>query len=306
VQLNKATNGQGEDVDSEQEDHIPISILLRDGASKMKKRKWQESDAYVPVDLHLSEVSKSKKQGIVKAEAEFNGCLDATLSSIADGAVVASYDDESGNPRPIYKESLQRLASNRGAGSWLDDTLVDVMIRHYTAGTSVKLVKNTYFYEAMLREARIHVITTLHATDVEILLFTICKNDHWYLIAADTTSSTLLIYDPLCGIHEDDAKRIEAWLIEESIAYSSKHPGECGWQQEAWKIEHVFTEVQQQNGFDCGVFLLGFVKALSQGEHPQTFTQGQCLQLRLEVLDTLISQGDTEEDAGVENANKAQ
>ena len=60
------------------------------------------------------QVSKSKKQGIVKAEAEFNGCLDATLSSIADGAVVASYDDESGNPRPIYKESLQRLASNRG------------------------------------------------------------------------------------------------------------------------------------------------------------------------------------------------
>ena len=54
VQLNKATNGQGEDVDSEQEDHIPISILLRDGASKMKKRKWQESgvlhDPHVPTN----------------------------------------------------------------------------------------------------------------------------------------------------------------------------------------------------------------------------------------------------------------
>jgi len=53
----------------------------------------------------------------------------------------------------------------------------------------------------------------------------------------------------------------------------------------SWPLNRVACP-QQVNGYDCGVFLVGFVQAIAGGglAAVQRFNQSKCLQLRSDML----------------------
>ena len=118
-----------------------------------------------------------------------------------------------------------------------------------------------------------------------VLLVPICENDHWFMLAIDTTAHDIKILDSMStGItpnHMSAADRIRQWLYLE-----------CG-SEVVWPLK-MHAVPQQGNIYDCGVFLIGFVQAMAIGglAATSTFNQGCCLGLRLAMLRRALSPAD--------------
>ena len=104
----------------------------------------------------------------------------------------------------------------------------------------------------------------------------------------DLQAQEILILDSLMaassGWHSAIICNIRRWLHAEL-----KSRGICNWDGCTWSERHVNVE-KQGNGYDCGVFAVGFTRALVQGglAAVDSFDASQCLQLRRDILETLL------------------
>ena len=107
-------------------------------------------------------------------------------------------------------------------------------------------------WEFLQRTAIRHIaLETLHS----ILIPVNTGGNHWVLTHVDIQTNTVAVYDSLRGAEtlqpDDPRHKTEAFLIHHSL-----------FAQKPWRIKNTQDFPQQENGFDCGIYVCAAALAI--------------------------------------------
>ena len=103
------------------------------------------------------------------------------------------------------------------------------------------------------------------------------NGNHWMLLVVDVERKTMHFYDSLMSDVWRYFQAAERWLADEP----SQGGGMYGWNYENSRSP------KQDNGFDCGVFMLANANALGSGQL-LSHTQADCPRLREEMAKEIV------------------
>jgi Ulp1 protease family, C-terminal catalytic domain len=128
------------------------------------------------------------------------------------------------------------------------------------------------------RRAKIHGKALL---DVDTVFIPICENFHWTLLVVRPKTRTIEYFDSLYsnrGPYIDNAKE-----------YLKGELGEL-YNEDEWFVLNSASP-RQNNGSDCGVFLLTTAKAIALGLEPTVYGPPDIELLRLKIVAELLNRG---------------
>lgn len=119
---------------------------------------------------------------------------------------------------------------------------------------------------------------------IDKLFVPICRDNHWILVMILMKDKIIRYYDSMgksqivlkCELY---SKHILRWIQDE---YNTLNSGNCMCLDE-WKIEFEVCCPQQNNGIDCGVFVVEFMDLLSDNLQVNTVTQENMAYYRAQI-----------------------
>ncbi|KAL1986951.1 hypothetical protein VTN96DRAFT_5107 [Rasamsonia emersonii] len=193
------------------------------------------------------------------------------------------------------------LASCHTPEAWLNDEvinaylllLVDYLRR--VSGNAGRLDRpkyhafNSFFYsnlrdrgyESVRRWATRAKIGGEALLDVDMVFVPVHNSAHWTLLVVRPATRSIEYYDSLGSRSLAHVNNIKKWLR-----------GELGdhYVEEEWAVLPS-NSPQQDNGSDCGVFLLTTAKALAVGLEPDVYSSADITTLRKKIVAELINGG---------------
>ena len=223
--------------------------------------------------------------------------IEQALLDFDDDAVIAKYKvvkSAQSASIEIKKSSIMRLRADLGEGSWLDGDIIEAMARHILKDNKIKLAGSTFLYEKMkdppdgaawrhdsmaswTRRSGIH-------SQKRIPLIVHEGGVHWLMVCVNVELSVIEVIDPSGVEHSQVCSDVLRWLKAEGEA----NKGKCDWHVRKWCVQHTFAHTQQKNMYDCGVFVLGYIRALVASRHYGSFQQQGCLQMRHDVFQWIV------------------
>jgi sentrin-specific protease 1 len=151
---------------------------------------------------------------------------------------------------------------------------------------------STYFYALLeLGGDRVHEITKINklgysVLDCAIILMPVHRGRHWSLAVMDLHNRELKYLDSL-GLHdatsEECLTRFAEWIDDEA-----KRQKRDVLDANTWLQVYPPNIPQQNNGYDCGVFVLMYADWIARG-HPFNFTQDDIPFLRRRIASEIIA-----------------
>ncbi|XP_063397969.1 sentrin-specific protease 1-like isoform X1 [Mytilus trossulus] len=190
-------------------------------------------------------------------EEDNKGCLPGMES---DSVIFRRYGHE------IWQGDLNRLSK----GHWLDDSLIYVAIRHHqeTYATEEIYTFDPVFSRKLLAKENCPDDGSrliLHSCNIDLvnaysrripfeekrlILIPICDNTHWILASFCPKTFTVTIMCSMGGCYRKTAQSLGRYF---AAMYAKSF--------EDVKISHAKVQ-KQQNGNDCGVFVVGYAECL--------------------------------------------
>lgn len=186
-------------------------------------------------------------------------------------------------------------------GAWLNDEIINsylMLIIHYLRQSNGNLGPNerprfhsfnTFFYstlrdkgyQGVRRWANRAKIGGEGLLDVDAVFVPVHEASHWTLMLVRPVDRTIEYFDSLGARGARQVKTIREWLR-----------GELGpkYNEKEWTVLSSVSS-QQDNGSDCGVFLLTNAKAIAIGIEPTAFGPGQTPLLRRKIVAELMNGG---------------
>ncbi|KAJ5312093.1 hypothetical protein PENANT_c011G11080 [Penicillium antarcticum] len=185
--------------------------------------------------------------------------------------------------------------------AWLNDEIINAylpLLVHYLRQSTGNLKPNekprfhafnTFFYstlrdkgyQGVRRWANRAKIGGEGLLNVDTVFIPVHESSHWTLIVVRPADRTIEYFDSLGSRGARQVKRIKEWLA-----------GELGskYKEDEWTTLPSVSS-QQDNGSDCGVFLLTNAKAVSIGVEPTAFGPGHTQLLRRKIVAELMNGG---------------
>ncbi|XP_052760999.1 sentrin-specific protease-like isoform X2 [Mya arenaria] len=108
-----------------------------------------------------------------------------------------------------------------------------------------------------------------------LVMIPVLLRDHWSLVVLDVQNSTIRSLDSRAG---KSRAPLFVWRYLLSTSWSKKK----------WKIEKFENIPQQNNGHDCGVFMLQFARSEANQRLPD-FSQGDVSRIRKIMVHEILS-----------------
>ena len=105
--------------------------------------------------------------------------------------------------------------------------------------------------------------------------------NHWVLAVVDLKRKVVSYYDSLLGRDEDVVRNLIRWVIDEA-----KNKLNEEWDITEWKEEYPSDIPRQENGDDCGMFMLNYARNVASFTYEDlannafTFEQKDMVNLR--------------------------
>ena len=238
--------------------------------------------------------------GVSVAKDQLNTAVASVLSIWDEDEGPVHYLGMNGqNQVKVTREMLQRLSippEDHDRDAYMDSDIMDVMITSAVEGSEhVALVgRSCFFYrkialsaggkyshEGVRRETKHQ---DLFLDKAKLLLIPVCEDEHWFLVGIDLCAQQLIVLDSLGRTHAQALANIRKWLLAELRASGISDWDGFTWETNYAKVNH------QDNGYDCGVFVIGYIQALAAGRDPTaiSFAANQAPFLRYSILQHLL------------------
>ncbi|KAG2315212.1 hypothetical protein Bca4012_066012 [Brassica carinata] len=198
----------------------------------------------------------------------------------------------------ITGEVLQCLTPS----AWLNDEVINVyleLLKERETREPKNYLKchffNTFFYKKLLSDSGYNFKAVRRWTtqrklgyaliDCDMIFVPIHRGVHWTLAVINNRDRKFLYLDSLNGVDSKILNALAKYLGDEAKEKSGKDIDVS-----SWEMEFVEGIPQQQNGYDCGMFMLKYIDFFSRGlglcfsqEHMQYFrlrTAKEILKLR--------------------------
>jgi Ulp1 family protease len=195
---------------------------------------------------------------------------------------------------PINRDDLRTCRH----GYWLNDNIVNAFMAlinlRASAGTSAQRVfaftsfflvhaqhEESKFYENVRKWSDTAGVVV---NDLDLALFPVhVDGTHWFLASIDFVKKQFCICDSFGkSSHSSNIlRKLRAYVVREGKMYSG-FPANFSLDAE-WK-DVYFDGPQQQNGFDCGVFMCVAADFLSEGMPVTLFSQANMRTARLRIV----------------------
>ncbi|CRG83779.1 hypothetical protein PISL3812_01135 [Talaromyces islandicus] len=136
-------------------------------------------------------------------------------------------------------------------------------------------------YKEVSRWARRAKIDGAHLLEVETVFVPVHQQSHWTLLVVSPANKTIEYFDSLGSRLVSFVDTIKEWL-----------KGELGdrYDEEEWTVLRT-PSPKQNNGSDCGVFLLTTAKAVALGLEPTAYGPADIPLLRRKIVAELLNSG---------------
>ncbi|CAA7057549.1 unnamed protein product [Microthlaspi erraticum] len=173
----------------------------------------------------------------------------------------------------ITGEVLQCLTPS----SWLNDEVINVyleLLKERETREPKKYLKchffNTFFYKKLVSESGYNYKAVRRWTtqrklgyaliDCDMIFVPVHRGVHWTLAVINNRDRKFLYLDSLNGVDPMILNALAKYLGDEAKEKSSKNIDAS-----SWDMEFVEDLPQQQNGYDCGMFMLKYIDFFSRG-----------------------------------------
>ncbi|CAN8275009.1 unnamed protein product [Cochlearia groenlandica] len=195
----------------------------------------------------------------------------------------------------ITGEILQCLTPT----SWLNDEVINVyleLLKERETREPKKYLKchffNTFFYKKLASESGYNYKAVRRWTtqrklgyallDCDMIFVPIHRGVHWTLAVINNRDRKFLYLDSLNGVDKKILNALAKYLGDEAKEKSGKDIDVS-----SWDMEFVEDLPQQQNGYDCGVFMLKYIDFFSRG-HGLCFSQEHMPYFRLRTAKEIL------------------
>ena len=237
--------------------------------------------------------------------------LNADLATPADHVLAHA-------PVEITRRDLGSLLPQRGTADnsigWLNDTIITAAMaqvvehgnaraRHQKGQVPRFHAFSTFFYTtfkdrghaSVRRFGRRAGVMGTNLLQCEVVFIPVHRSSHWTLLVVYPTTRFIEYYDSLGGDAEEFLDDAKAWLAAEL--------GEA-WDEDEWEVREGDSP-QQNNGKDCGVFLVTTAKMLMLGWNPKlTYGSRHMVTQRRRIAAELLAGGYREDLAPPEPAHR--
>ncbi|EED13023.1 Ulp1 protease family protein [Talaromyces stipitatus ATCC 10500] len=224
--------------------------------------------------------------------AEWEQRLDSAMSGPANRVLASTGDAD------LTKQKLNTCYSPL---AWLNDEVINAHLTYTVehlrrkANNLARNVTpkyhafNSFFYSSLRRNgyagvqrwARRGKIGGKDLLNVETVFIPVHEGAHWTLLVVSPKMRTIEYFDSLGGIPDSFVHNIKIWLKQEL--------GDL-YKESEW----VFLDTpspQQDNGSDCGVFLLTTAKAIALGLKPTIYGPEQIPLIRKKIVAEILNGG---------------
>ena len=204
---------------------------------------------------------------------------------IPDIITIEDEDNDELHGTKLTEDDLRTLE----APNWINDNVVNIWMsmileRSATNQNFSTYIFSSFFYPSLKKHGHEGVAHWTRRNDIfkyDILLVPIHLGQHWCLVKVDFRLMTVASFDSLGERNERCLEEINQYLHTEHQAKkgSSLHPG-------AFKKKIMRGIPQQQNFYDCGVFMCRYAEALTR-DAPFDFDQDDMIESRREMRDEI-------------------
>ncbi|XP_018478183.1 ubiquitin-like-specific protease ESD4 isoform X2 [Raphanus sativus] len=173
----------------------------------------------------------------------------------------------------ITGEVLQCLTPS----AWLNDEVINVyleLLKERETREPKKYLKchffNTFFYKKLVSDSGYNYKAVRRWTtqrklgyaliDCDMIFVPIHRGVHWTLAVINNRDRKFLYLDSLNGVDSKILNALAKYLTDEAKEKSGKDIDVS-----SWDMEFVEDLPQQQNGYDCGMFMLKYIDFFSRG-----------------------------------------
>ncbi|KAJ0233051.1 Ubiquitin-like-specific protease ESD4 [Hirschfeldia incana] len=173
----------------------------------------------------------------------------------------------------ITGEVLQCLTPS----AWLNDEVINVyleLLKERETREPKKYLKchffNTFFYKKLVSDSGYNYKAVRRWTtqrklgyaliDCDMIFVPIHRGVHWTLAVINNRDRKFLYLDSLNGVDSKILNALAKYLCDEAKEKSGKDIDVS-----SWDMEFVEDLPQQQNGYDCGMFMLKYIDFFSRG-----------------------------------------
>jgi hypothetical protein len=160
---------------------------------------------------------------------------------------------------PQLIESDYLILENNST-QYFTDIIIDNYLVHLQTISNKRIfaISSNYFINLQSKEFKKatenDMYNHIRFLDYAILLYPICMDSHWVLVSVDIQSSTIIFHDSLIGYLSKAKIEYIIRTVKKSLPEST------------YKIIILSDIYQQENGYDCGLFLCTFAKEISTGQ----------------------------------------
>ncbi|KAL1225292.1 putative ubiquitin-like-specific protease 1B [Cardamine amara subsp. amara] len=198
----------------------------------------------------------------------------------------------------IRGETLQCLMPTR----WLNDEVINLyleLLKERETRDPQKYFKchffNTFFYVKLVSASGYNYEAVRRWTtqrklgyeliDCDIIFVPIHGSLHWTLAVINIKEHKFMYLDSLNGVNPKILKALAKYLVDEVKNKSGKNIDVS-----SWDFEYVKDLPRQQNGYDCGMFMLKYIDFYSRGLKLQ-FSQKDMPYFRLRTAKEILRLG---------------
>lgn len=214
----------------------------------------------------------------------------STKSDASLQDILSSCDEHILSEQLIYRPTRQNLLACYQNQGWLNDEVINAylnLLSNYARTAKIRVsVFNSYFFSKLREEGPGPVcswstIDKTRDTDLlllDVILIPVHIASHWMLIVVRPQTGIIEWYDSLsrCGF-QDDVERVRKWLDSKFKGMNTRD----------WVIKCP-TSPKQDNGSDCGVFVLTSARFLVLGQS-LNYNQSDIPNMRKRIVAEIIN-----------------
>ena len=162
--------------------------------------------------------------------------------------------------------------------TWLNDNIINSVLYLITSDSPPSFAFSTHFIESFRLQGYSNVIKTMtRPIDREGKGELFSQNwvfipinpgqSHWTLVAINMADKTIVYYDSMGG--RDQAL---LYTVLEYLKQEHRDKKKCELDSDMWTLSHAVNIPQQENFYDCGLFMLKYAQCLARGQ-PFNFSQ---------------------------------
>ncbi|KAM0677608.1 SUMO1 sentrin specific peptidase 1 [Binucleata daphniae] len=157
----------------------------------------------------------------------------------------------------IYRSDLKVLTPNK----WLNDKIINSYLKMLYCNNNKFYLLTTYFYPQLVKRGYNSVKSwtrNINLFAYKYIIIPVFVPGHWMLAVVDTENYDVTVYDSLHNSRDYVANNIKQWIQNEYYKMHNKV------QEFACYVPKNIPK--QQNGDDCGVFVIYFAKKYCEGK----------------------------------------